>query len=222
MAPDSSWRRLRGKWQLPQYLLSSARPSRNIARPPLSGTLLNAALPGYVTQDAYQQKPKALDPAKPKCDAVFDPAVIAPGDYLVGSIEQGGVVETFFIATIQAPAPPRAIRCNVLVTITRPAPRTVFGVQPALDTQPGQEVAILTAWPASLLREGRGQDGDVRLPGDVKLGGYIVLLPPSLPVLLRSGDTLTSVTSKNSMRMVVATVEETPDGWKLLVQETST
>lgn len=188
----------------------------------VSNNLVQAALPGYITQDAYQAKPKALDPGKPKADAVFDPSALRPGDYLVGALELGGVPETFFVTSIQAPAPPRAIRCNALCTITRPNPASAFGVQAALDTQPGNETAILEGWPASMLREGRGETGDVKLPGDVKLGGYIVLLPPSVPVALRSGDTVSNLLAPNSMRAVVAMAEQTPDGWKLLVQETST
>lgn len=198
------------------------RPTAALSPAVNGATPIAAALPGYMTQDAYQMKPKALDPAKPKCDAVFDPAVLAPGDYLVGPIEQGGVTETFFVTSIQAPAPPRAIRCNAVINVTRSIVPTVFGTQPALDTQPGNEEVVLNGWPGSMIREGRGQEGDLKLPGDVKLGGYIVLLPPSTPVVLRSGDALTNTLAAQDMRAVVAMTEETPDGWKLLVQETST
>ncbi len=189
--------------------------------PLASGNEITASLPGYVTPNAYQKTPMPLDPAKPRCHAVFDPAAIAPGDYVVGPLQSGGVPETFFIATIQSPAPPSAVRCNAVVNVTRSVQTTSAGAQAPLDIQAGNELVLLQAWPVSIVPTGRSSTGDVRLPGDVNLGAYIVLLPPSVPVLLRSGDTITNTSAPQAIRAVVAAADQTPDGWRLLVQQAS-
>ncbi len=188
-----------------------------------NGTLVNTELPGYVTANAYQKTPMPLDPSKPRAHLVFDPASLRPGDYLTGALETGGAIETFFVSTVQSPAPPCGVRCNAVVNVTR-APAAAsgnagFGVIAPMDTQIGGEQEILTGWPASVLREGRGQNGDVNLPDDVKLGGYLILLPPSIPTELRTGDVLTNTTAPENIRMVVAMAEQTHDYWKLLAQE---
>ena len=195
---------------------------------PWTGTLINAALPGYVTPDAYTRKPKPFDPAKPKAHAVFDPAVLAVGDYLAGSITQGGTQEAFFVANLQAPAPPGATRCNAVADFTRGVVPTEFGAQPALDMQIGNETVLAQGWPISVLREGRGERGDTNLPSDVKLGGFICLVPLSIPTDLRSGDVLTINTwldnpnAPGGVRLIVAMAEGGPDGWKLLAQQATT
>jgi len=205
-----------------QYRPGTAPSPATLALLPLqSGNLIAAALPGYVTPNAYQKTPMPLDPAKPRVHAVFDPAALAPGDYVVGSLEQGGASETFYIATIESPAPPAAVRCNAVVNVTRSVRTTVFGPQAALDTQPGNEITLLQGWPASILPTGRSATGDVRLPDDVNLGAYTVLLPSNIPVTLRSGDAITNTSAPEAIRAIVAAADMTDDGWRLLVQQAS-
>ena len=183
---------------------------------------LATALPGYITADLTGMTLKGFDPAKPRGTAAIDPSVIQEGDYLIGGLMQGAAADTFFVSDISAPVPPGVVRCNVVLNVTRPAPSSVFGAQPALDDQEGGEVVVLQGWPASMIREGRGERGDTGLPGDVKLGGFIVLLPPSVPASLRSGDILTDAADGDALRVIVAMAEHTPEGWKLLVQEAAT
>ena len=187
----------------------------------VTGNRINAALPGYLTPNAYQKTPMPMDPAKPRCHAVFDPAALAPGDYVVGALAVGGATETFYIATIQSPAPPAAVQCNALVNVTRGVVPTTFGAQAPLDTQIGNETIILQGWPASWIPTGRSAAGPEQLPGDVNLGAYTVLLPPSIPVTLRSGDAITNLLAPGYIRAIVAAADQTQDGWRLLVQQAS-
>jgi hypothetical protein len=141
---------------------------------------------------------------------------------------QGGTSETMYVSQIAAPSPPVLVRCNAVMDLSRGVTPTVFGPQAPLDTQAGTETPLGQGWPGSVLREGRGQEGDTKLPSDVKLGGYLVLLPPNIPISLRSGDTFTITSwvddplAAYGVRLEVAMAESTPDGWKLLCQEVMT
>jgi hypothetical protein len=189
-----------------------------------SGNILAEALPGYFTTNAYKATPPPLDSLKPRCHAVFDPATIQPGDYLLGPLSVGGVTETFFIFDNSSPSPPLAMRCDGVVNVDRGVVPLVFGPQAPLDAQLGNGVGVMVGWPASILRDGRGQGGDVKLPGDVKLGGFLVNLPPNLPVALRSGDAITvtswfSSPAPDPLRLIVVAAVGGNDGWLLQCEE---
>jgi hypothetical protein len=187
------------------------------------GNLINPQIPGYVTYNAYQKGPLPLDPTKPRVHLVFDPAQVQPGDYLIGSMENNSRVDVFFVATNQSPAPISGVHCNAVVNVSRapmpPASTAGFGVIQPLDTQIGNEQILMSGWPASVIREGRGQTGDVGLPDDDKLGGFIIMLPPSVPMPIRSGDVITNTAAPDNVRMVVVMAERTNDAWRLLAQE---
>jgi hypothetical protein len=206
--------------------------------PPLDQTAqINATLAGFVStltnanRHATAGAPvtwDSPDPSKPRMAGFFDPAVLAEGDYLVGPFTQGQENQTFYVSQNAAPSPPVIVRCNAVLDFARGIVPVTFGAQAPLDDQAGTEVAMAAAWPGSVLREGRGQEGDTKLPGDVKLGGYLVLLPPNLPFAPRSGDILSITTwlsqaiVPEGTRLIVVMSEGTLDGWKLLCTEAST
>jgi hypothetical protein len=204
------------------------RPS-GASNPVTSLTQIGTAVPGYIVSSMAGMRPGAtpapFDPAKPRCVGALDPAVLALGDYLIGPFMQGGNPETLFVAQIAAPAPPSLVRCNCIVNVTRGVLPTTAGAQAPLDIQMANESVTLVQWPASVIRDGRGQEGVVRLASDVKQGGYLALLPSSVPFAIQSDDRLTVTAWLNTadnpgdMILIVATEECTPDGWKLLLQE---
>ena len=220
--------------------INSAPPDLTPALDPTC--LLQSVVPGFVTTLANANRHGSLgnggnlaavtwdapDPAKPRQAAFIDPAILALGDYIVGPYMQGQENQTLYVSLIAAPSPIVVVRCNAVLNVVRGVVPTVFGAQPPLDDQAGDEVALANGWPASVLREGRGQEGDTKLPGDVKLGGYLVLMPVSVPAALRSGDILTITSWLDNpiipvgTRLIVAMAEGTPDGWKLLCQEAMT
>ena len=124
---------------------------------------------------------------KPVWYALLDGTQTVVGDYLVGS------AGTYFIAAMQPLLPIAA----VLIA--------------------GSEAAELTAWPASVLTKSRGEMGDTRLPGDVKLPWSEILLPYG-GIELRFGDV---ILDDNAVRYTVSATERTDLGWRLLAVQTT-
>ncbi len=73
-------------------------------------------------------------------------------------------------------------------------------------------------WPASILIGGRTQSGN-GLPADVKEAGWKILLPPSFPITVSSGDILIDDLSR---RYAVESAEQSDLGWRLIATEVHT
>ncbi|MEJ7685629.1 MAG: hypothetical protein WKG52_00765 [Variovorax sp.] len=142
-----------------------------------------------------------------------------PGDYLISPEE----VYIYALSSFLQPA--QAIRCNHRVALLRPAADPGTGVQgyggvcisdssAALGTLDlgGNLVA---GWPASILIGGRQATG-THLPMAVANGGFEIMLPKTVPVVLRAGDILLDNLGR---RFIADTCELSELGWRMAVKE---
>ncbi len=155
-------------------------------------------------------------PAKPG-QAIFyllgDAAGLALGDYLIA---QDG---TFFVASMENVKPAMVLRTNATLTLVRPQTGTSAGTNAPGGDSTATETTLLAGWPACVLSAGRGDRSDVDLPGDIRMGGWEILLPPTLSVDIRSDDILVDT---DLLRRVVIEAELSPTGWRIqAVQETT-
>jgi hypothetical protein len=183
---------------------------------PASATAPMAIALGTVTA-AF--KPSGKDfgaPRKPEnafFDGHMDTSPVAPGDILVGP--EG----TFFVWQLPPFGAALCVECNYTVSVVRPDQPVASGFNDLGATASTTQITLLSGWPASIRRDGRGQESDADLPGTGKVGNWVVLLPafPSVTILVadvvaRSGD---------AARLLVSLAELT-DGWRLIAQEEST
>lgn len=179
----------------------------------LASANLLGTVPAWITADPKLMAARPFNYAKPAGYAAVDPAIVAVGDYLVGSLTVGGEQETFFVASADIPAPIMVIRCNRVLTVTRPG-----GPAPGADYYGGDttatETPLITAWPASVLQGTKGERGDLTLPGDVRNPWGAILLPPSVPVQLRFADVALD-DQPQPVRYVLSNVEQTAIGLRI-------
>ena len=149
--------------------------------------------PGYRRPRHYDRAVRGL----------FDAAYVQVGDYLAGP---RGVL---FVASLPVLARPLCVVTNETVDLLRPA----GAVWPGLNEYGGSEPAtpLITGWPAQVLASGGGRPGE--LPGDGGLSGFVVVLPASVPVVLRGSDV---VVDGSGRRLVVVSAEATEMGWVLI------
>jgi hypothetical protein len=145
---------------------------------------------------------------------MFDSAETRPGDYLVNA----RTGETWFIAAQYALLLVLCIRCNGIVSLSRPAPQTASGVNAYGGVQTTNLVPLLRNFPASILAAG-GTGLDANLPGDVNPGAWTVLLPPTGHVVPAQGDLLTDALGRTA---VIGTTEHTNQSWRLLARQSTT
>lgn len=136
------------------------------------------------------------------------------GDYLL----RAGA-ETHFVAAMQKLLPILCVECNRSIKITRQQAQTAVGAIGYGGSVPSQEVDVLGApgafWPASILFGGKRQQG-VGLPAGVQNVGWLILLPPSVPITIKSSDI---VTDDLGRRYAVVGAELTDLGWRLNTHE---
>lgn len=178
-------------------------------------------IPAWITADVTLMASKPFAYGKPVGYAAIDTTLTDPGDYLVGAIVPGGDPQTFFISSQDIPAVVQVVNCNQTVSIRRPLPAALPGMNPPYggDTGPTQP-DVLTDWPASVLVTLRAVRGPIELPGDTGQGRWIVLLPPT-PVELRTSD-IVVLGDADTSRGVVNAAELTSLGWRLAVEEQAT
>lgn len=171
-----------------------------------SGKLV-ATIPAWITSDAKGMGGRPFSHAKPVCYGMVDPNVVNVGDYLIGNFG------TFFVISKDGVMPTQLVRCNKTVTLSRPQPGTpdpeYYGGMIESDYAP-----ILTNWPASVLQGTKGEAGEVKLPGDVRLAWAAVLLPPTGGVEILPGDRITT-NEATPMRYTVSGRELTALGWRI-------
>jgi hypothetical protein len=156
---------------------------------------------------------RAASYGHPLFEGAFDAAYTQPGDYLVGP------TYTWFIAS-QAPLlPVVCVKATRTVNVGRPGVTDGVGLGTYGGLQRQLATPVLQNWPASVVSHGFGMDR-VDLPGDAKLGGWIVLLPV-LPcnVMLRTGDLVTDDLGRAG---VVSWAELSDLGWRLFVRQAAT
>jgi hypothetical protein len=165
---------------------------------------LNAADQRYLNPNLY---------GKPVWYADLDGCQTCPGDYIV-RVADG---KTWFIAAQQQLLPIIAIDCNSLVMVRRQAPAAAFGAEPYSGIiDPSYVLGTEDSpWPASILLGGRALAA-IGLPADVKESGWRILLPPSVPLTLMSGDRLDDTSGRSFW---VESAEMTDLGWRMTVNE---
>ena len=118
------------------------------------------------------------------------------------------------------------VECNRKVVLLRTAPATTpTGPQPygglcvadssaALGSVDAAG-ALATGWPASILLGGRQEHG-TNLPMAVSNAGFQILLPPSLPLVVRASDLFLDDLGR---RYIVEAAELTDLGWRINCRE---
>lgn len=139
--------------------------------------------------------------------ALVDASKTAVGDYLVGPT--GSV---WFMVAQQPLLPLVAISCNATLTLMRPFSSDAVGAIGYNGDNAGDEILIARGWPASMLTKGRGDKGDVQLPGDVRTPWVEVLLPAIPGATIQFADVLLA----GDQRMKVSSSELSDLGWRLL------
>lgn len=166
----------------------------------------------WATTDSALKGTNPPDFGKPQWFSALMRDDLALGDYLVGPLG------TFFVSTLQYPAPVGLIFCNQTISIARAQDNLPIGASPqrfgnAMQTT----INIITNWPASVLQLGGGEKMTataLNLPTDAKLPGMAILLPASAPSV-RFNDLITDATGQ---RYMVASVETSPLGWRLTAE----
>ncbi len=129
------------------------------------------------------------------------------GDFLTNEAADG----TFFIASMDAAVPIFAIECNNVLSAWNPGPSLSIGANGYSGTNPGNETAILTAWPASVLLGSRATR-DQQLPEDAGFGSWRIMMSAYPGVVIRPG---TILTDDQNRRMVVQVAELQDLGWRI-------
>jgi hypothetical protein len=138
---------------------------------------------------------KGQEPGEHLFNVLADPANLAPGDYFVR-----GDVWVYLIARVPVLAPPTAILCNTLVTVTRAA-APVTGLSPYSGDIRGVDTTILAGYPTRV-KLARASGPVVDLPSDGMQSQVDFWLPAIAPV--RSGDI---ATDSSGRRYVIGAVE---------------
>lgn len=128
---------------------------------------------------------KAADHSNQLFHGLFDGTSAQVFDYL----RQPASGRTFFVAGLDHIEPHLCVECARVVTVSRPQGATQVGINPYGGSVPETEIELMTAWPASIVEQGRGVKGvGGTLPGDSALGRYAIMLPYVDGVALRPSD----------------------------------
>jgi hypothetical protein len=144
-----------------------------------------------------------------------------PGDYLVAGDE------VYIYAQAPFLMPAQAIRCTGLIALQRSVqegqsigPQSYGGVSAAQAEcvlgDVNNEGNLVTGWPASILIGGR-QGAGAHLPMSVSNGGFQIMLPKTVPVIINASDVLIDDLGR---RFIADTCELSDLGWRLTVKET--
>jgi hypothetical protein len=115
--------------------------------------------------------------ANRSCYALTDRTTLQIGDYLLW---EG---TTYFVATLGDVQVPTVIRCDRVMTVTRPgAPAAGSGYYGGDLT--ATETPVLTSWPAAVMEGTKVEKGDTALPGDVRLSMVKMLMPLTAPQIM--------------------------------------
>ena len=165
----------------------------------------------FVLQGGAVRAPAGF--AVPYRQAWADWSYLRAGDYLAGP---EGVA---FIATIEPPKPMLVVMTNAVVDLVRPAKPVLAGLNQYGAVTPGTETVLLAGFPASLLAGGVGDRTRVGLPDDIRVPGFITMLPVVAEVVPQVADL---VLDEHGRKYVVTAVETLNAVWRFsLVQAVS-
>jgi hypothetical protein len=179
---------------------------------------ITAVHAGFNAADNAYLKPNQF--GKPILFADLDGRLTRAGDYLVREDTEGRD-DIYFIAAQQSLLPIIAIDCPRKLYIER---QPCGGSSVGVTNYSGQAdpTPVLgnkdTPWPASIVIGGRVQ-ASTGLPGGVREAAWSVLLPPSVPCVIESGDILIDDMKR---RMATESAELTDLGWRLIATEVHT
>lgn len=178
------------------YLYDHYRPSG--ASDPLDSANLQGQLNAHFSIDEKLKRWSTYD--NPLFTALVDGRVCRAGDYLT-TTDHG----TYFIATLStSPGMPNmAVQCGRVVTISRPTSATA-------------QAALMTAWPASIVKKGaRGVD-ESQLPGNIPNPQWEMLLPSVAGIGLDVSDVVTD----DLLRLYfVEQAELSGYGWRCAIKQ---
>ena len=177
-----------------------------------AGNLLRSMPASFNAQDMAYGKPNGYGKATWYC--VADGRLLQVGDYLTGN------GSTYFIAAMQPLLPMLAVECNRTVTVYRPQQQPGVGALGYGGNTESNQVAIVTAFPASILIGAKAETNAVKLPGDGRSVAQVMLLPP-IPggVQIKNNDI---VIDDLANRYIIFGAELTDLGWRCTVMESET
>jgi hypothetical protein len=151
--------------------------------------------------------------AVPFRQAWADWSYLETGDYLAGP--EG----TVFVAEIEPPKPMLVVMTNATVSLVRPGPAVMAGLNPYNAVLTNTEEVLVQGFPASLLVGGVGDRTKVGLPDDTRLPGFVAMLPYVHSVMPRVADILLDDLDR---RFIITSVEKISSVWRFsLVQAVS-
>jgi hypothetical protein len=150
---------------------------------------------------------------KPVWYGLFDGRVALAGDYFIG------LYGTYYVAGLEPLLPIVCVSCNRTITVARPFSPSGIGAQPYGGDIRSQAVAVMTAWPASVLQGTKGEKGDAQLPGDTRMPWMQILLPAWAGTDILTNDI---ITDDHARRYIVSSAELTDLGWRLVAMMVQT
>ncbi len=159
--------------------------------------------------------------------ADFDASEADIGDYLVGA---DGEADYYFIAAKQSLLPVIVVACNRFIRIVRPAPLvagaagamgyggiSAAGMTDILGTAAATNGGQSSGWPCAMIFGGGTAHLKDPLPAGGTLAvGWMIYLPPSVPVALLPGDRVIDDTGRV---LVIQGAELTSLGYRLQANE---
>lgn len=144
---------------------------------------------------------------------IFDAAYTRPGDYLV---QEGAV---WFIASQEPLLPVLCVRCNRVVSFSRPVTSSTTGIAEYGGVASTSMTSLLQSWPASVLGASGSGEPQADLPSDNTVPYWTVLLAAFPGVTLLPADLMSDDLGRNA---TVAAAELTELGWRLTVKQAIT
>jgi hypothetical protein len=154
---------------------------------------------------------------KPLWFGDFDGRITKPGDYLIRQTDG----KCWFIADQQPLLPIVCVDCSRSLYIERqPCGGSSVGVTSYSGQADPKAVIgnVDTPWPCSILTGGRIQ-ASTGLPGGVREAAWTMLLPPSIPCTIKSGDIAFDDLQR---RFAIESAELSDLGWRLMATEVHT
>lgn len=174
---------------------------------PLSKTPVQSLYCSFTT-DYHFNKPNKYGQAT--WLGLFDGSNVEVGNWLVG--HEG----TFFVAAMQATLPIYCVQCNRTISVLRVGQSGSKGAVGYGGDTKATETVLMSGWPASILQGSKGEQNDVKLPGDVRTPWWVMLFPAFTGVTLRTSDI---VTDDIGRRYVISSAELTDMGWRVTAMQ---
>jgi hypothetical protein len=145
----------------------------------------------------------------------FNGADTRPGDILMRLTDNA----VWFIASREPGQVTLCVRAPRLVNINRPATATSAGLNVYGGTITATETRLASVWPAFITTQPGSGTGQSGIQGDLGAGTWLILLPLSLPAMLRPGD---RITDDQGRIAVIATADRTSQLWRIGATQAST